>query len=350
MFRSCWSTSDRTRECLPCGHTWGLVKLFKKRKSKYFWYDFTVRGKRFRSSTKETAENRAAKIAALKFADACERGDPIPRKAPTLKQTSVRFLEWVENARLAAKTKTYYQDGWRLLEMTSILQLRPDAIDNDVAEQLSFSGSASNANCALRTLRRLLHKAEDWKLIRRAPKIKLLPEQGRLLRLDDEAERKLLAAATACNWRPRTLELFGDIVMLARDTGMRTKRNYTESESRTSIGIVMSFLFHSKTVTGIREVPLSDRALEILRRCFGDRRSGWVFLSKRARSGHLTTMAAKFRQARAKASLSKDLMLYCGPTRLRHARAEANRELEARDADDGSGGCQNSDEIPTAGA
>ena len=90
------------------------MKLFRKPNSKYFWYDFTVRGKRFRSSTKETVENRAAKIAALKFADACEQGDPLPRKAPTLKQASVRFLRWVEAARLADKTKTYYQDGWRL--------------------------------------------------------------------------------------------------------------------------------------------------------------------------------------------------------------------------------------------
>lgn len=47
------------------------MKLFKKPNSRYFWFDFTVRGKRFRGSTKETAENRAAKIAALKFADAC---------------------------------------------------------------------------------------------------------------------------------------------------------------------------------------------------------------------------------------------------------------------------------------
>ena len=132
------------------------MKLFKKPKSKYFWYDFTVRGKRFRSSTKETNENRATKIAALKFADACERGDPLPRKAPTLKQASVRFLKWDETARPSDKTKTYYQDGWRLLQTTSILQLRLDAIDNDVAEQLSFSGSTANANCALPTLQRLL--------------------------------------------------------------------------------------------------------------------------------------------------------------------------------------------------
>ena len=72
------------------------------------------------------------------------------------------------------------------------------------------------------------------------------------------------------------------------------------------------FVPDSKTVTGIREVPLSDRALEILLRRSGDRRTGWVFPSKRARSGHLTTMALNFRQARTKAGLSQDLVLYCG--------------------------------------
>jgi len=289
------------------------VKLFKKPKSKYFWYDFTVRGKRFRSSTKEANEKRASKIAALKFADACEQGDPLPRKAPTLKQASVRFLKWVGAARLADKTKTYYQDGWRLLETTSILNLRLDAIDNDVAEQLSFSGSAANANCALRTLRRLLHKAEDWKLIRRAPRIKLLPEQERLLRLDDEAERKLLAGAAECNWRPKTLELFRDIVMLARETGMRNEKELYRIRIE-NIGWDRHVVFvpDSKTVTGIREVPLSDRALGILRRRCGDRRAGWAFPSKRAKLGHLTTMAVKFRQARAKADLPKSLVLYCG--------------------------------------
>ncbi len=214
---------------------------------------------------------------------------------------------------MADKTKTYYQDGWRLLETTSILKLRLDAIDNDVAEQLSFSGSSANANCALRTLRRLLHKAEDWKLIRRAPKIKLLPEQERLLRRDDEAERKILAAAADCKWRPKTLELFRDIVMLARDTGMRNEKELYRIRIE-DIGWDRHIVLvpDSKTVTGIREVPLSDRALKILRRRCGDDPEGWVFPSKRAKAGHLTTMAVKFRQARAKAGLPKNLVLCCG--------------------------------------
>ena len=52
--------------------------------------------------------------------------------------------------------------------------------------------------------RMLPYKAEEWKVIGHAPKIKMMKEHGRHLRLDDEAERKLTMGSLACNWRPRT--------------------------------------------------------------------------------------------------------------------------------------------------
>jgi hypothetical protein len=42
------------------------VKLFKKPKSKLYWYDFTVRGRRYRASTQETKSVRALQVASLK--------------------------------------------------------------------------------------------------------------------------------------------------------------------------------------------------------------------------------------------------------------------------------------------
>jgi integrase len=57
---------------------------------------------------------------------------------------------------------------------------------------------------------------------------------------------------------------------------------------------------------------MSNRAFEILKTRCGTRREGWVFPSKRAKFGHLTTMANKFREARRKAGLPEDLVLYCG--------------------------------------
>ena len=71
----------------------GLVELFRKMKSKYCWYDFTVRGERYRGSTKETNETRAQKAAALKLAATIKGSDPLDMKPPTLRDYSKEFLQ-----------------------------------------------------------------------------------------------------------------------------------------------------------------------------------------------------------------------------------------------------------------
>jgi integrase len=200
------------------------VKLFKKPKSKFYWYDFMVRGRRCRGSTQETKSVRAVKVASLKLASMMENTDSLPSKPTALGELASRFLAWVDSGRLEEMTKKFYRNGWRLLKATPVAQMRVDGITVDHSEQLKFPGSAANANCALRTLRRMLHKAEEWKMIGHTPKIKMMKEHGRHLRLDDEAESRLLEEAKASTWRRQTLELFRDIVILMRDTGMRNQR------------------------------------------------------------------------------------------------------------------------------
>jgi hypothetical protein len=190
------------------------VKLFKKPDSSFYWYDFTVRGKRFRGSTKESSQARAAKIAGLKFAEAMEGSNPLPRKTPALREFSQEFLKWVAEARLEGKTKIYYRSGWRLLAAKELAGMRLDQITAEIADNLRFPGSAANTNCALRTLRRMLHKAAEKKLIREVPKVKLAAEFERQHRLDDVSEKRLLAAAAGCGWRRGSLQLFEDIVKL----------------------------------------------------------------------------------------------------------------------------------------
>jgi integrase len=288
------------------------VKLFKKPKSRFYWYDFTVRGQRYRGSTQETKAAKAAKVAGLKLAHVIEGTDPFPNKPIALAEFAQRLLAWLDDARLEDKTKTYYRNGWRLLKATTIAEVRLDQITSDCAERLKFPGSSCNANCALRTLRRMLHKAEEWKMISHAPKIRLMKEHGRHLRLDEEAESKLFAAANACNWRKRTNDLFRDIVVLMRDTGMRNhcelyrmRIENLDWENR------LIFVPDSKTSEGRRLVPMSRRVVDILRGRCGHRQAGWVFPSERAASGHISSIDRLFRQARAQAGLPKGLVLYC---------------------------------------
>jgi integrase len=58
-------------------------------------------------------------------------------------------------------------------------------------------------------------------------------------------------------------------------------------------------------------IPMSDRVCAVLRTRAGGRSEGWLFPSQRAKCGHLTDVGRQFREARAKAGLPGDLVLYC---------------------------------------
>jgi integrase len=215
-----------------------------------------------------------------------------------------------DNFRMEEKTKKFYRNGWRLLNATWVSDARIDQITSDSAEQLKFPGSAANANCALTTLRRILHKAEEWKMIGHAPTIKLVKEHGRHLRLDDDAEKKLLAGASTCKWRQSARELFRDIIILMRDTGMRNQRElYRMRIENLDWRDRVIFVPDSKTAEGRGLVPMSGRVSDLLRARCRTRTEGWV--SNRAASGHLRSIDRLFREARRQGGLPKELVLYC---------------------------------------
>jgi len=77
----------------------------------------------------------------------------------------MQLVGWVKTATLASKTKKYYANGWRLLSRTKLVSMRLDHITKDDIDVLTFHVPAPSVNCALRTLRRMLHKAEEWNLL-----------------------------------------------------------------------------------------------------------------------------------------------------------------------------------------
>ena len=294
-----------TFELLPCGLLGGdLVKLFRKSKSRYYWYDFTVHSLRYRGSTKETNETRAQKAASLKLAAAIRGNDPLDRKPPTLREYAMDFLQWVEAGRLESDSRRYYRNGWRLLAQTKITVMRMDQISKDEVEKLQFPGSASNGNNALRTLRRMFTKAKENRLILELPDFALFKEHGRSLRLNDDAERRLSAVAE---------QPLKDIIVVMRDTGMRNARElYCMRVENVDFDAGTIFTPDSKTESGRRFIPMSSRVKQILEvRCKG-RSEGWVWMSrykgKHIGEGMVYRQWARARQA---AGLPCELVLYC---------------------------------------
>lgn len=73
----------------------------------------------------------------------------------------------------------------------------------------------------------MLHKAREWKTTREIPHFRLFKEESRSLRLDDEAESKLL---------PFAEQPLKDIIIIMRDTGMRNARELYRMRSSISTG------------------------------------------------------------------------------------------------------------------
>jgi integrase len=270
-----------------------------------YHYHFWVDGKRYRGSTKKTNQAAARRVEALLMTEAQEKGDLLlKRRAPLLRDFKTRFFKWVNaNVNLKQATKDYYENGWRLLQGTKVTEMRLSAITRDEAERLAFPGSSSNHNNALRTLRRMLGKAEEWNVIRAAPKIKLMSEPARQRIIDAHVEATL---------SPFCKQPLRDVLMIMRDSGMRNQKEVFRMRwEHMDWANSRYFVYESKTARGRRFVPISPRVQQaLLARC-SNQKEGWVFPSKRSKCGHLTTVAGQFRKARKAAGLPDDLVLYC---------------------------------------
>lgn len=156
-------------------------------------FAFRWNGRRYRGSCKTFRKQEAKKVEALVLARLLEDGGlPWNRKVPTLAGFSNRFFNWLESLPAdrppKPPTRRYYRVGWQLLESTSIAGMKLDHITADHA--LTIAGSSpANTNNALRTLRRMLKKAQEWQLLSTVPVVKLVEEQGReeLIEVDGAA-------------------------------------------------------------------------------------------------------------------------------------------------------------------
>lgn len=290
------------------------------RRHEIWHYDFTVGGKRYRGSTRQSSASRARKVESKLIARAEQMGpSDVLRRAPLLSDFVPRFLNWVDQApSLAPKTRRYYRVGWERIARTLLTGMALDRITTEDVDSLRFGGSPSYVNQGLRTLRRLLGKAVEWKVIPVAPRIRLLKELGREQTIGPEDEAKLLAAGK---------QPMKDVLIIIQDTGMRPDEVFRIRIQNIDWARRVIFNPHGKTRASRRQVPISERMFDLLMVRCADRQEGWVFPSKRASAGHLTTVAKQFREARRTASLSESLVLYCARHTFGTAAYEATGNL-----------------------
>jgi integrase len=207
------------------------------------------------------------------------------------------FLQYAKT-HTKAGTHTFYSVCLeRLLTFAAIADAPLNSITGETVNRYARyrrevpENSVVTVNGDLRTLRRILHLAEEWGKLDRAPAIHELPQpQGRDRVLSFAEEAKYLAKAS---------ENLRDAAILAVDTGLRPNSELFPlkwadvdlTESKESPHGVLH-VRQGKTESAQRSLPLTPRVAEVLqRRKKAAEAKGSAFVFPGAGiSGHVTSM------------------------------------------------------------
>jgi integrase len=202
-----------------------------------------------------------------------------------------------------------------LITKTPLSGMRMDQITADDVETMNFHESPHSRNCAIRTLRRMLGKARDWKVLREVPSIKTIKVLPRDRMVTAEDEKRLLAASK------RPLQ---DVLTIMLDSGMRNREVSRMRWENVNWDGAFYFNPKGKTRKARRYVPLSERVIALLRNIQQElskgqskpqlkRREGWVFPSKKPPSGYigLSGLEHRFRKLARALGIPDALKLYC---------------------------------------
>jgi integrase len=280
--------------------------IFRRSKSVFYWYDFTVAGGRYRGSTKQTSKTAAQQYESVLMAQIVEQGpSALPKKAPAFRDFVPCFRRYIEkHNNLAPKSKAYYRDGIGLLLESAIASKRLDQIRKSDVQTLQLPGTASWQNCALRTLRRMLSQAKEWKLLREVPRVPLLAQRQRRDVFGPDIEQNIITEAR---------QPLQDVYVMMMDTGCRPSEITGLEWDDILWDHRVIFIQKGKTKKSTRYVPLSDRVRDRLRhRQQSANESSFVFPSRRTRSGHvsISSLDKEFRRVCDLLGLPKDLVLY----------------------------------------
>ena len=266
------------------------------KKGRYYMVKFMWKGRLVRKSTRATNAKTALNVAAKIRSELAEGNWGIFQKklSPTMKEfLNKSFVPFIEvEFKNKANTMTYYKYGIDYLLSDELCKLPLDQITDQNAKEFAAQRkqqSASTINCGIRTLRRALNLAVEWKILDRAPKIRLLKGERQRERVLSGAERKDYLAACRQPWR--------DIATVILGTGMRPGEVHVMRWENVLIDELYGeiSILEGKTKAARRTLPMVPIVLNAIRRRYeeqGKPSEGWVFPAD-TKSGHTEEDALK---------------------------------------------------------
>jgi integrase len=252
-----------------------------------WWSRLERNGEVFQRSTKCERKKDAFDIENTWKAEMA-RGEAGLYSAPTITGFSKRFLDY-QQTRVSARSFIFYATAWQHIVNSNLAGVKLNLINSERIESFVAFRTAqtytrgekgtdrlpgvTTVNHDLRCLRRALHLAEEWSLIRRAPKIELLRgEKQRELTIDETTLSRFLSLADSTEMveKPFPHRLYHPemkaVLPFLIDTGLRIgemcQLDWTDVNFENGGSV---FVRKGKTRNARRTVPLTARARAILR-------------------------------------------------------------------------------------
>lgn len=289
------------------------MSLYKR--GSVWWSRILVNGFAVQRSTRCRAKKHALVVeGAWRVAEAKGQVGLFGTSKSTLLKFGEKFKAYLP-AHVAKRTAGFYTDAWApLTKFAPLASAQLSRIDASLVEQFTQHRLAegvlpATVNGNLRTLRRALKLAEEWKLIHRAPKVKLLPgERMREFVITEELLSKILKRSGPTMQR---------LLPFLLDTGLRISEACALTWDTVSLepkeGAERGWVYvaKGKSKYAKRYVPLTARAAEALRQQKAVSRSQWVWGSADGkRKATRWWPAEQFRYVRDDLGLPWDCVLH----------------------------------------
>jgi site-specific recombinase XerD len=253
-------------------------------------------------------------------------------RAPVLHKFEERLLPHLKSS-VAPRTYGFYKENLKVLNRfvplaTSRLhKIDASLVEKFVQHRLAEGVSIVTVNHSLRTLRRVLHIAQEWKLIRDVPRIKMLPGENQREYVIDDATLTLMVQHIKAK---HPLSVMQYLLPFLVDTGLRISEacNLQKKDVTLSPKPGAILVTKGKSKYARREIPLTERASAAITAAMEQSHSASAFSAKggrRALTRHYPS--EEFRELRRVLNLGPQCVLhstrhtFC--TRLGNAGADA---------------------------
>lgn len=270
------------------------MHLYKRKDSKFWWYKFVYHKATYQASTGTKNRRDAEGIASKARLDVIEGTYDIKRQkaAPLFKDAMAAFLDHSRHQHAAHPntTKRYETASKPLIQAFGAKVLNtitPDDVEryktwrlNQVARRGAGNGKVketgkklkpATVNRELACIKAVFNHFIKLDVIIRNPvtRVKLLAENNEKMRVLSFDEERIYLAASS--------QPLHDIAVLMLETGMRPEEIYRMERKNVNIEAGYVFNPYGKTKAARRQVPLTKRAAEVLKKRMSEIKSDYLF-------------------------------------------------------------------------